>query len=243
LLRWWAGPLRAWIAEQTVLTMHIGLIGGIGPAATDFYYRRLIKAFALSQSPLELTIVHADTPTLLNNLELNDIEAQVGLYLKLTLRLAAAGAGCVAVTSIAGHFPIEAFKAVSPLPVIDMIIEVKRTIEAKGFKRLGILGTRTVMESRLYGAIPNVTVIPPKGPDLDEVHEAYVTMAASGVVTPDQRASFIRAGQTMGQDYGAQAIILGGTDLALAFEGDHTPFPVLDCAALHADAIEAFAKA
>ena len=45
--------------------MQIGLIGGIGPAATDFYYRRLIRVFAQKKSSLELTIVHADTPTLL----------------------------------------------------------------------------------------------------------------------------------------------------------------------------------
>jgi aspartate racemase len=41
--------------------MHIGLIGGIGPAATDFYYRRLIASFANKKATLELTIVHADT--------------------------------------------------------------------------------------------------------------------------------------------------------------------------------------
>jgi aspartate racemase len=51
--------------------MHIGLIGGIGPAATDFYYRRLISTFASKKAALELTIVHADTPTLLGNLASN----------------------------------------------------------------------------------------------------------------------------------------------------------------------------
>jgi len=66
----------------------------------------------------------------------------------LTKRLAAAGANCVAVTSIAGHFCIEAFKTLSPLPVVDMIAEVKRAIEQCGLTRIGILGTRTVMETR-----------------------------------------------------------------------------------------------
>ncbi len=81
--------------------MHIGLVGGIGPAATDFYYRRLISAFARNKVALELTIAHADTPTLLKNLASNDAEDQVAIYMKLTHRLAAAGAECVAVTSIA----------------------------------------------------------------------------------------------------------------------------------------------
>ena len=40
--------------------MHIGLIGGIGPAATEFYYRNLVRAHAAANRAMELTIVHAD---------------------------------------------------------------------------------------------------------------------------------------------------------------------------------------
>src|ERR1700722_13944645 len=60
--------------------MHIGLIGGIGPGATDFYYRRLISTFAKKSAALELTIVHADTPTLLSNLASKDAVAQTAIY-------------------------------------------------------------------------------------------------------------------------------------------------------------------
>ena len=140
--------------------MHIGLIGGIGPAATDFYDRRLITAFAGRQAPLDLTIVHADTPILLGNLASNDTAAQVAIYSRLTNRLVAAGAGCVVITSISGHFCIDAFKAVSRLPVVDMISEVN-----------------------------------------------------------------------------AEAIMLGGTDLALAFDAKTANFPLVDCAGIHVDAI------
>ena len=47
--------------------MQIGLIGGIGPAATDFYYRTLIQKFASADAELDMTIVHADAPTLVKN--------------------------------------------------------------------------------------------------------------------------------------------------------------------------------
>jgi nucleotide-binding universal stress UspA family protein len=127
--------------------MHIGLIGGIGPGATDLYYRRLISAFASKNASLELTIVHADTPTLLSNLARNDAVVQTAIYTRLTNRLVSAAAECVAVTSIAGHFCIDDFKAVSALPVVDMIAEVSRAIEARGLKRIGIIGTCTVMET------------------------------------------------------------------------------------------------
>jgi aspartate racemase len=111
--------------------MHIGLIGGIGPAATDYYYRRLISTFAGKKAALELTIVHADTPTLLGNLANNDAATQVAIFMKLTNRLAMAGADCVAITSIAGHFCIDAFKASSVLPVVDMISEVNRSLNSE----------------------------------------------------------------------------------------------------------------
>ena len=217
--------------------MHIGLIGGIGPAATDFYYRRLISTFASKKAALELTIVHADTPTLLGNLASNDAATQVAIFMRLTNRLAVAGAECVAITSIAGHFCIDAFKASSVLPVVDMISEVNRTIGQRGFERIGILGTRTVMETRLYGGLPSVEVVPPGGRDLEDVHQAYVAMAASGIVTDAQRAVFAAASKQLFKESGVEAIMLGGTDLVLAFNERDTEFPLIDCAGIHADAV------
>jgi aspartate racemase len=209
------------------LQMHIGLIGGIGPAATDFYYRRLISTFASKKAALELTIVHADTPTLLGNLANNDAATQVAIFMKLTNRLAAAGADCVAITS----------KASSVLPVVDMISEVNRAIEQRAFKRIGILGTRTVMETRLYAGVPSVELVPPSGRDLEDVHQAYVAMAASGTVTEAQRAVFTAVSKKLLNESGVEAIMLGGTDLALAFNERDTGFPLIDCAGIHADAI------
>src|SRR6201985_230442 len=193
--------------------MHIGLIGGIGPAATDFYYRRLISTFARKKATLDLTIVHADTPTLLSNLARNDGVAQTAIYTRLTNRLVSAGAECVCVTSIAGHFCIDHFKAVSPLPVVDMVAEVSRTIETRGLKRIGIIGTRTVMETRFYGRIATAEIVPPSDADLDQVHQAYVSMAASGFVTEEQRSIFNAVSHRLLRDQGAEAIMLGGTDL------------------------------
>src|SRR5215470_1240100 len=222
--------------------MHIGLIGGIGPAATDFYYRRLISTFSSRKATLELTIVHADTPTLLSNLTSNDAAAQVAIYMRLTNRLVAAGAECVVVTSIAGHFCIDAFKAASPLPVVDMISEVGRAIGRRGLNRIGILGTRTVMATRFYGGVASAEIIPPSGQDLDDVHQAYVAMAASGVVTEAQRLVFDTVSRKLLKERGAEAIMLGGTDLALAFNQQDAACPLVDCAGIHVDAIVSFSR-
>ena len=217
--------------------MQIGLIGGIGPAATDYYYRRLIAAFAASDFDLDMTIVHADTTTLLGNLEKGDTAAQVAIYQRLTERLDAAGAECVAVTSIAGHFCIEPFKQVTPLPVIDMLLEVNTAVAKAKLNKVGILGTRTVMETRFYGGISSAEIIPPSGAALQDVHQAYVEMAAAGQVNDAQRSVFDAACRHFLEIDKVDAVMLGGTDLALVYNDQNADFPLVDCAAIHVDAL------
>src|SRR3954454_25355051 len=142
--------------------MHIGLIGGIGPGATDYYYRRLISTFAERNAPLELTIVHADAPTLVSNLASNDVGAQTAIYARLTARLVSAGAECVGVTSIAGHFCIDAFKAMSPHPVVDMISEVICTIEPGALRRSGTPGASTIRGTPFLMRIRSEEIMPPE---------------------------------------------------------------------------------
>jgi Putative transposase of IS4/5 family (DUF4096) len=66
--------------------------------------------------------------------------------------------------------------------------------------------------------------------------KAYISMATSGFVTEDQRSIFKAVSHRLLEDQGAEAIMLGGTDLALAFNEQTAEFP-LDCAVIHADAI------
>ncbi len=219
--------------------MQIGLIGGIGPAATNHYHRLLIDLFKAADAPLELTIVHGDTATLLANLGADRRAEQAEIFRRLTERLVLAGADFVAVTSIAGHFCRREFAAASPLPVLDMIGTVAAEIGARGFGRVGILGTRTVMASRFYGGIDTAEVLAPREPQLGAVHDAYAAMATAGAVTEAQRAVFDRAVYHLIDDQGAEAILLGGTDLALAFDAATSPFPIIDAAAIHAGAIAA----
>jgi aspartate racemase len=157
----------------------------------------------------------------------------------LVRRLAAAGAHAAAVTSMGGHFCIRELEAMSPLPLLNALPEVDAAIRQKGFKKVGIIGTRMVMETRLYGVISAAEVVVPQGDELDEVHRNYADMATVGRVTDAQRQVFFTAGKRLCQDQGAEVVLLGGTDLFLAFQGADCGFPVLDCADVHVDAIYA----
>jgi len=217
--------------------MHIGLIGGIGPAATDHYYRGLIGSAAGSGNALELTIAHADAPTLLKNLTRDDGAAQAAIFAKLIGQLQAAGAQVAAVTSIAGHFCIAELKKISPLPLIDIIGEVDGSLKERNLQKVGLIGTRMVMDSRFYGGLPSVDIVLPDGSDLDRVHESYVEMAMSGRVTDAQRQVFFSVGRRLVEEQGAEAIVLGGTDLFLAFDGADRGFELVDCANIHIDTL------
>jgi aspartate racemase len=217
--------------------MHIGLIGGIGPAAQDYYTRRLIALFRAAGVPLVMTTAHADTAQLLAHQAAGQHDAQAAVFAALSERLARAGADVVAVTSIAGHFCRQAFAARSALPVVDMIDAVAAWVARQGLTRLGILGTRLVMETRLYGSLSAATVLAPPEPQLSQVHDAYVAMAAAGVISPAQQQLFHSAARQLIDEAGAQAIMLGGTDLALAFDPANAPFRLVDCAAIHAQAL------
>ena len=56
--------------------MHIGLIGGIGPAATEFFYRHLVRHHEAAGRRMDLTIVHAHVHTLAANAIAGRTEAQ-----------------------------------------------------------------------------------------------------------------------------------------------------------------------
>lgn len=217
--------------------MHIGLIGGIGPAATAFYYQRLVRLYEKANRELALTIEHAHMPTLMKNIAANAPGEQAAIYLTLAQRLKAAGADFIGVTSIAGHFCIGEFKAISPLPVVDAISALAAELARRKLKRVALLGTRVAMQSRLYGGLSAVDVVLPQGPDFDTVHNEYIAMAMAGHALDSQRDKLFAIGRKLWSEHGAEAVVLAGTDLFLAFDGRDCGFPVIDSAEVHINAL------
>ena len=216
--------------------MHIGLIGGIGPAATDFYYRGLVDRHAAAGLRLECTIAHADVREMSRNLAGGQPKKQAEIFAGLIARLKAAGAEAAAVTSMGGHFCIDELLPISPLPLVHGIRAVDAAITRSGLKRIGVLGTPLVMNTKLYGGVSAAELVAPDGEMFDQVGASYMAMAQIGRVTEQQRDVFFRAGDAL-MKRGVQAIMLGGTDLFLAFAGKEPPFPLVDCADIHVGAI------
>jgi aspartate racemase len=211
--------------------LHIGLIGGIGPAATVFYYQRLCAEMRARGARLELTIVQADTAGLIVNSTNDRRQEQALIYGNLILRLKAAGADCAAITSLGGHFCFSETQAISALPLISAIAPLDHHFAAEGLGAVGLLGTPLVMRTRLYAQLNRTRPIVLED-QIDTLGKLYLDMAISGQCTPATRDAFFTAGREMTAK-GAEAILLAGTDLSLAFEGHDCGFRVIDALNIH----------
>ena len=212
--------------------MHLGLIGGIGPASTVVYYQKLTGAMRGLGLPLDLTIVNADANVLVKNNLADDRAAQAQVYAGLIDRLQAAGADCAVITSLGGHYCIDETVPLSALPLISGVAPLDDYFAAEGIKTVGLLGTAVVMRTKLYGQLAKTVAIAPD--DIDASGQAYLDMALSSMCSDAQRADFIVQGQRL-IDAGADAVVLAGTDLNLAFDGRDVGYPVIDALDIHID--------
>lgn len=211
--------------------MHIGLIGGIGPAATVVYYQRLCAAMAERGARLELTLVQADIHELIrNNLADKRVEQAV-IYARLIDRLKAAGADCAAITSLGGHFCFDETVARSSLPLVSAVEPLDAFFQAEGIGTVGLLGTRVVMRTKLYGQLQRTRAIALED-EIESLGQLYQDMAVAGTCDPATRDRFQDAGKRL-VDRGAEAVVLAGTDLNLAFDGQETPYRVIDALDVH----------
>jgi len=213
--------------------MHIGLIGGIGVAATVVYYQRLTAEVARRGGTVDLTIAHTpDINVLIRNNLAGRRAEQAAEYVPLIDRLRAAGADCVAITSLGGHFCFDETVAVSSLPLVSAVTPLDDHFARAGIRRVGLLGTRVVMRTRLYGQLRKTEAVA-LDDRVDEIGQAYQDMAVAGTCTPAQRRLFIDAGRRLVEEQGAEAVVLAGTDLTLAFDGRDAGYAVIDALDVH----------
>jgi aspartate racemase len=212
--------------------MHIGLIGGIGPAATVVYYQRLCAEMAARGARLELTIVQADIQELIRNNLADRRDAQAVIYARLIDRLKAAGAELAAITSLGGHFCFDETVRLSSLPLVSGVAPLDDFLHAQGIGTVGLLGTRVVMRTRLYGQLVKTRAVALDA-RIEELGQLYQEMAVAGVCPEPVRETFLQAGREMVERLGAEAVVLAGTDLNLAFDGRDPGYRVIDALDAH----------
>ena len=212
--------------------MHIGLIGGIGPAATTIYYTRLVEAFRKAKLPLQLTITHASIDVLAEHARADDRHAQSAVFADHLRSLKAAGCDVALITALTGHFCFHQTRALAPLDLVDGVGVIDNYCKEQNIEVLGLLGSPPVMSSHLFGMLNCVNTVVPKC-ELQELGDAYMDVASSGACNQDQRQRFFDASRELVEEQGADAVLLAGTDLGLVFSQHSLPYRILDVVDLH----------
>lgn len=215
--------------------MHIGLIGGIGVAATVAYYQRLT-----ARGPIELTIAHAQVSDLVENARKDDRPAQAALYARLIDRLRGAGCDCAAITSLGGHFCFDETVALSSLPLVSALRPLDPYFQQEELGTVGLLGTAVVMRSGFYGHLARTRAVIPEA-DPEGVGARYQALAIWGRATQDDRVFFVEEGRKL-MARGAEAVVLAGTDLNLVFDGADPGYRVVDALDVHVDVLAKLAS-
>jgi aspartate racemase len=214
----------------------IGLIGGLGVGATIHYYRELAAAHG-SGPPMDLVMSHASVARTTEYVSKGDRRGLATYLAGFLSQLKSAGATIGVVPAVTPHFCIEELAAIAPMPIVDITTAVADHIRDRNLSRVALFGTRFVIESDMFGRLPGIELIRVRGAELDFVHGAYNQLAQTGVSNAEHRQRFIALAQTLQARDGVQAIVLAGTDFAVMFDENATPFPSVNCARAHINAI------
>ena len=223
---------------KAAVAKKIGLIDGLVVRAGVFYYDQIFLRYASEKKPLELVLSHADVGTVLACVSAGD-KARLGKYLgSVANELFDAGAQLVAVTAVAPHLAIDEIARIARGPVVNVLEIIPAGLKAAGIDRVAVFGNRAVMESNVYGTIPELMIAKLRPPLLDTVHAVYNDIAIHGKRGTQPEVRFLEdAAREAIEQGGAQAILLAGTDLSSFYAEQPPTYPFLDVARLHIDEI------
>jgi aspartate racemase len=215
----------------------IGLVGGLGVGAAIHYYREFAAAHDDGRQPMQLVMAHASVARVAAYAAAGDRQGLADYLAAFLARLERAGATIGVVPAVTPHLCIDELTAITPIPVIDITKVVSDHLHERKLSRVALFGTRFVVESSMYGRLPGFEVVRPHDEEIDFIHAAYSELAKTGLVSAADRQHFISLADRLRTRDGVEAVLLAGTDLALMFDASNTPFPYVDCARVHINAI------
>ncbi|MDN7604012.1 aspartate/glutamate racemase family protein [Burkholderia gladioli] len=227
----------------------IGLIGGMSWESSAEYYRMINRASKARHGG------HHNAKSVMVTVDFAEIEAlqraqdwdALGARMADAARqLQAAGADVVVLTTNTMHRVADAIERAVTLPFLHIADPTGAALRAAGVERVALLGTRYTMELPFYAARLaerfGIEALTPDAEDRDTVHRVIYEELCHGLIEPASRAAYAAIiGRLAAR--GAQAVILGCTEITLLIGERDSPLPVFDTTALHAQAAVDFAAA
>jgi len=220
----------------------LGLIGGMSWESSAQYYRLINEGVRAARGPT------ASARLLLWSFDFAEIEAlqragdwpaQTVLMIDAAQRLAGAGAEQLLICTNTMHLMADEVEAAAGIPLLHIADPAGAAARAAGMMKVGLLGTAFTMEQAFYrdrlAQRHGLEVLVPNEADRALVHRVIYDELIAGVVSESSRAAY-RAVIARLVDRGAEAVILGCTEIMLLIGAEDSTVPLFDTTALHAAA-------
>ena len=220
----------------------IGLLGGMSWASSAEYYRlvnegvRDLLGGVHSARCLMWSFDFDDVAVLQREDRWDDAAA---LMIEAAQRLERGGADFLVICTNTMHKAFDRMQAAVSLPLLHIADPTAERIKAAGLRRVGLLGTAFTMEQDFYkGRLAErhgLDVLVPDAPDRAAIHRIIYDELVKGRIEPVSRVVFQDAIARL-VAAGAEAVILGCTEIMLLVGPEDSPVPLYDTTGLHAAA-------
>jgi aspartate racemase len=199
----------------------VGVVGGMGPAATVEFMRRVVAATPAADDADHLRLLVDSNPQIPSRLRAildGDGEDPAPVLEAMARGLAAAGAGFLAIPCNTAHHYLDQVRAASPVPVLDMLDETLRVLAARPSpaRRVGLLASPALRRVGLLDrrfAREGVAVVHPDA--AGEAALARVIRAVKGAgAGAAERESYAAAARGL-EARGVDAILVACTELSM----------------------------
>ena len=197
----------------------IGLIGGVSWVSTMEYYRRfnLIAQEAGGHKSVDLMVFSLDFSKILKCQKEDDFKGEFEILLSAAIKLECAGVTKILICSNTTSKTCDLLKNKISIPVINVIDATISAVKASGFKKVGLLGTKYVMERGFYVdrfGVEDIEVSLPEAHLRYAVHAAIYDDLCLHNFSKKAKSAVYRAMDNL-IDQGVESLILGCTELPL----------------------------
>ncbi|MFZ6849243.1 aspartate/glutamate racemase family protein [Undibacterium sp. RuRC25W] len=225
----------------------IGLIGGMSWESTIPYYRTInqqIKEKLGGLHSAKIVLLSVDFHEIEQLQHQGDWIAAGNAMAQAAKRLAKADADFIVLCTNTMHKVAHHIEAAVDIPLLHIADPTAQAIQQAGYKKIGLLGTRFTMEQDFYRDRltdrHGLQVIVPELADRDMIHRVIYEELCQGIVSSESRSAFQRVLEYLASN-GAEAVILGCTEIALLIGTADSCLPLFDTTALHAIAAASLA--
>jgi aspartate racemase len=225
---------------ETTMPRHIGIVACSAEGASLCYRTICVEGAALlgTHAHPEVSVHGHSLADYMERIYRGDWQGVGELMLSSAAKLASIGAEFLICPDNTIHQALPAIEARSPLPWLHIAEVVADEAVRRGFRQVGLTGTRWLVESEIYPgrlAACGLSCIRPDAEIRAEINRIIMDELVCGVFKPEAVGYFQRVIQGM-KEGGCDAVILGCTEIPLIIDETNSPLPPLDSTRLLARA-------